>query len=234
MVASHRLPGNLLLLGGVAAVGGIVALALGLHEAWRRRILADRPTSKAGAAGLGSLEVQGRAGPTPGRTSPIQGRACVFRHYKVELFAGGRRGDPWITVDERRSAEPFHLEARADASSSSPAGRNWTFPPVSGSTRGRGHGSALRPGVRENPGGAGSGSRLRACRAVHRMYDAPRGSALRHRHGDVGPEQIPVAGREGWARHPPGSWPAPLCSGRRRRSSFPRRLDAPKRIMYGG
>jgi hypothetical protein len=102
--------GALFLVSIVAVIGGIVAISYGLRQLQQRKLFLSRPTSPVGSVPLGPAEVQGHAAASRDLSSPILSRPCVYWRILVEVYVQGRRENQWISLQDRRSAEPFYLQ----------------------------------------------------------------------------------------------------------------------------
>jgi hypothetical protein len=94
----------------VLICAGIFAIAHGMRHVWRQRMVRTKLVSKVESLRKGPAEIQGRSAEFKSLTSPLQGRPCVYWRYLVEIYRRGYRSGEWVTLEERRSAEPFYLE----------------------------------------------------------------------------------------------------------------------------
>ena len=94
-----------------AAVGGAAFIVLGFVLLRRKRVMENMPTSRIRSVAMGFAELTGTAKAKAALAAPFSGIPCVYFRYLVEQEkTRSRGGRSWETIDQGKSAEPFHLQ----------------------------------------------------------------------------------------------------------------------------
>ncbi|SEQ30173.1 E3 Ubiquitin ligase [Ectothiorhodospira magna] len=83
-----------------------------LRGAYRKRLIADTPTSRVRSAAQGYVELIGQARllPGPSITAPLTGTPCAWYDYRVERRDGSGRKQRWSRIEQGRSEDLFLLQ----------------------------------------------------------------------------------------------------------------------------
>ncbi|MBI2445906.1 hypothetical protein HYV43_05960 [Candidatus Micrarchaeota archaeon] len=89
---------------------GLVLLAFGFKRLGLKQRIENTPTSKVRSIAMGPVEVSGRVVPSEDGLleAPFTGSPCVYYHYKVEEYRGGKN-ESWQTVASGVQSKRFFL-----------------------------------------------------------------------------------------------------------------------------